>query len=242
MRPRLLLLQIRDQPEAERQEQACFIDACGIEVGQLATINVVATPRLTWEQVGAADALLVGGAGEHSATNEYDFTGPMGEVVARWLDERRPFFGSCFGHHFVARLLGGDVVTDPAREEVGSFDVELTSEGRDDPVFGGQPDRFTVQLGHHDRVAELPPGTEPMAHSERCPNQAIRLGDLAYTTQFHPELTHDDIRSRLMMYREGYLGANQDRAAIDRLLRPSPQQARLLRRFVGLLEGDGGSG
>lgn len=236
MRRRLVLLQIRDQPEAELQEQACFIDACGIEVDELAPINVVARPRLAWEQVAGADALLVGGAGEHSATREYDFSGALGEVVRRWLDERRPFFGSCFGHHFVGRLLGGRVITDPACEEVGSFDVELTREGSRDRLFADLPLRFTVQLGHHDRVAELPPGARALAHSRRCPNQAIGLpGELAYTTQFHPELTEDDIRSRLLMYREGYLDGSPDEAAIDDMLRPSPVPRRLLRRFVELL-------
>ncbi len=236
MRRRLVLLQIRDQPEAEAQEQACFIDACGVEVEELEAINVVTAPRLRWEQVRHADALLIGGAGEHSATRDYAFSAPMGEVVGRWLDERRPFFGSCFGHHFVARLLGGRVITDRSREEVGSFDVELTAEGRRDRLFAGLPATFTVQLGHHDLVAGLPPRARPLAHSRRCPNQAIGLpGPLAYTTQFHPELTREDIRSRLLMYREGYLEASPDDAAIDRILRPSPEPARLLKRFVGLL-------
>ena len=235
-RRRLLLLQIRDQPEAERQERACFIDAGGLEVDELEAVNVVTAPPLTWRRVRDADALLVGGAGEHSATVDYSFSAAMGEVVRRWLDERRPFFGSCFGHHFVARLLGGRVITDRAREEVGSFDVELTAAGRRDPVFSIVPDVFVAQLGHHDRVVELPPGSRALAHSTRCANQAIALGEgLAYTTQFHPELSHDDIRSRLMMYREGYLEANQDRDAIDRILRPSPEPPRLLRRFVELL-------
>ena len=240
MRRRLLLLQIRDQPEAERQERACFIDACGVAVEELEAINAVASPRLTWSQVRHADALLVGGAGEHSATRGYDFSGPLGEVVRRWLDERRPFFGSCFGHHFVARLLGGEVITDRSREEIGSFDVELTPEGRTDRLFTDLPSKLTVQLGHHDRVSVLPPGSRSLAHSERCPHQAIGLpGDLAYTTQFHPELTRDDIRSRLMMYREGYLDASRDGDSIDRsldrILRPSPLAPRLLRRFVDLL-------
>lgn len=236
MRRRLFLLQVRDQPEAEAQERACFVRACGVEVDEIETHNVVAEPRLSWSRVRHADALLVGGAGEHSATREYAFSAPVAEVVARWLAARRPFFGSCFGHHFVARLLGGRVITDPAREEVGSFEVELTADGRDDRLFSALPERFTVQLGHHDRVAELPAGTRALAHSRRCPNQAIALGDgLAYTTQFHPELTREDIRDRLMMYREGYLEGSPDPAAIDRMLGLSPHPKKLLRRFVELL-------
>lgn len=236
MPPRLLLLQVRDLPEAERQERFCFTEACGVALEDLETINVVASPRLSWSAVRHADALLIGGAGEHTATLEYPFSGPLGEVVTRWLAEGRPFFGSCFGHHFVAGLLGGRVVTDRSAEEVGSFDVDLTAEGRDDPLFAGLPPRFTVQLGHHDRVVELPPGARALAHSKRCPNQAIALaGELAYATQFHPELTAGHLRARLMMYREGYLGPVPDHAAIDRMIRESPHPGRLLRRFVELL-------
>jgi GMP synthase (glutamine-hydrolysing) len=196
---------------------------------------VVARPRLTWPDVKGADALIIGGAGEHSATHRYAFTPFMGDIVRRWLDEKRPFFGSCFGHHFVAALLDGAVEVDPRSEEVGTFEVSLTDVGRSDRLFGYLPKSFPAQLGHHDRVAVLPRGAEALAHSGRCANQAIRLaGGAAYTTQFHPEMSVTDMRERLLIYRDGYLGSDDHLAAVDRCLRPTKETRGLLSRFVQL--------
>ena len=36
----------------------------------------------------------------------------------------------------MARAMGGEVVTDRSRAEVGTYWLELTSEGKNDPVFG----------------------------------------------------------------------------------------------------------
>ena len=56
-RRRLVLLQIRDQPEAEAQERACFLETCGLAVEELEAINVVAESELTWRRVDGADAI-----------------------------------------------------------------------------------------------------------------------------------------------------------------------------------------
>ena len=235
MRAKVLLLQIRTHPGAERQEQLCFLDRCGLAPDQLATRNLVAEPELTWGAVEGFDAVLIGGAGAHSVTRDYPFTAPLAEVVRRMIDEERPLFGSCWGHQFIARVLGGTVVTDPFRGEVGTFPLELTPTGAADPLFAGFPPRFDVQLGHHDRVESLPPGVEELAYSEACRNQALRVaGKPVYGSQFHCEMNVGDMRARLRMYRDDYLPAGQTEDDLDRSLRPTPEADRILGRFLEL--------
>jgi len=44
-----------------------------------------------------------------------------------------------------------------------------------------------------------------LASGEECPVQAFRLGENVYATQFHPELTHAGILTRIRIYRDnGY--------------------------------------
>lgn len=233
--PRLLLLQIRTHPEAERQEQLCFLERCGLPPDRLATRNLVAEPELTWEAVAGYDAVLIGGAGSHSVTRDYPFTAPLAEVVRRMIDAGRPLFGSCWGHQFIAKILGGTVVTDPFRGEVGTFPLELTPAGAADPLFAGFPPRFDVQLGHHDRVESLPAGVEELAYSEACRNQALRVaGKPVYGSQFHSEMNVGHMRARLRMYRDAYLPAEQAEDELDLILRPTPEADRILGRFVEL--------
>jgi len=234
-RPRLLLLQIRTSVVSLRQEREWFAERCAIPPESLATINLVERPVLRWDEVEGFDAVFVGGAGAHTAFEDHPFTGSLRRVVERLIEEERPFFGSCWGHQFLARVLGGNVVTDPAAEEVGTYDIELTTVGRSDPLFAGLPPVFAAQLGHHDRIVELPPDLVELARSERCPYQAVRIpGKPVYGTQFHPEMNHEQLRERLDVYRNSYL---PDAAEYERLLqslRPSPEAGSLLRRFLDL--------
>jgi GMP synthase (glutamine-hydrolysing) len=235
-RLRVVLLQVRSHQEAERQEQLCFLERTGLAPEQLVSINLVERSRLGWTDVRGADAVMIGGAGSHSVTRTYAFTAALTEVVLRLVDEGRPLFGSCWGHQFLAKALGGLVITDPYRGEVGTFAVELTERGVGDPLFAGCPQRFNVQLGHHDRVETLPPGVEELAFSEVCRNQALRVrGKPIYGTQFHSEMNVGHMRERLAMYRDTYVPTRQSGDEIDRILAPSPHADGLLDRFLGLL-------
>ncbi|HEX2252472.1 MAG TPA: type 1 glutamine amidotransferase [Thermoanaerobaculia bacterium] len=237
--PRVALVQIRSPGHrgAELQEQACFLERCGVEPERLVTLNVVAEPRFGRDRLGGADVLLIGGAGSHSVTEDHDFHAPLTDLVREWIEAGRPLFGSCWGHQFIAQALGGRVVTDREREEVGTFDVELTPAAAADPLFGGLPSRFSAHFGHHDVVDELPPGVEELAWSERCRNQALRVtGKPVYGTQFHCEMTLAQMRHRLGMYRQEYVtGAADFDAHLDRILAPTPVAETLLERFLAAL-------
>ncbi len=234
--PRVLLLQVRSHPEAERQERLCFLDRLAIRPESLVSRNLVAEPALAWRDVAGADAVIIGGAGSHSVTRDYPFTGPLAEVVHRLVTEGPPLFGSCWGHQFIAWALGGRVEHAPERGEVGTFPVELTAAGAADPLFAGFPPRFAVQLGHHDTVVELPPGVEELAFTDLCRNQALKVaGRPVYGTQFHSEMNVGHMRERVRFYRDAYLPVPDFEAELDRILASSPYADTILRRFLGLL-------
>jgi GMP synthase (glutamine-hydrolysing) len=233
--PRILLLQVRDEPRAEEQERLCFLEALRLRPELLTCHNLVSEPDLSWDRVRGFDAVMVGGAGAHTVTRRYPFSGALREVLLRLVDAGRPLFASCYGHHALADALGGEVVTDRGSGEVGTFDVELTETGRRDPLFAGLPARFPVQLGHHDRVDRLPTGLVELAASARCRHQALRASGLPiYSTQFHSEMTVDHMAARLLMYRDGYLESLTRPEEVSSLLRPSPESAGLIRRFLEL--------
>ncbi len=231
-RPSLLLLQVRHGVEALEHERICFRDACGGRA-ELAFRNLVDEPDLEWSDVSDFEVLMVGGSGECSATGDYDFTVPLEQVVRRWVEESRPFMGSCWGHHFLARALGGAVRTDPDTSEVGTFPVRLAPEAREDPLFAPLPRRFQAQMGHHDWVAELPRGAVALAHSERCGNQVMKLrGKPVYSTQFHSELGRRQILERIAMYKACYLDGTMHEMA--KRIHPTPEVRPLLARFLDL--------
>jgi GMP synthase (glutamine-hydrolysing) len=184
----------------------------------------------------SADLVVLGGAGAHSAYVDYPFTAPLSELVQELVERGRPFFGSCFGHQFLGRALGGSVVHDAANEEIGTFDLELTAAGRQDPLFRDLPERFPVHLGHHDRIERVPPGVLTLASTERCAQQVIRVaGKPVYGSQFHCEMTSEDMRRRVLMYAADYLPGEDPLGELSKRLHPTPVADRLLARFVAEL-------
>ena len=102
-----------------------------------------------------------------------------------------PFWGVCLGVQLLASSLGARVYrgSDP---EVGLLPVELTAEGRADPVLGGLAHGIATLQWHGDTF-DLPDGAVRLASSPAYANQAFRHGR-AYGVQFHLEVSAEMAR------------------------------------------------
>ena len=104
------------------------------------------------------------------------------------LQRNMPYLGLCLGHQLLGAALGGHVGKMKA-PEVGILDVELTDASRADPIFAGMAAKQKALQWHGAEVATAPKGAIILASSPLCPNQAMRVGSLAYGLQYHMELT-----------------------------------------------------
>jgi GMP synthase-like glutamine amidotransferase len=107
------------------------------------------------------------------------------DLLQRRLETGTPLLGVCLGAQLVAKAAGGRAypLDEPER---GWADVELTSEGRRDPLFAAWPERVRA-FESHAYGFELPAGSVELARN-RYP-QAYRVGGRAWGVQFHPEVT-----------------------------------------------------
>jgi GMP synthase (glutamine-hydrolysing) len=109
-------------------------------------------------QLDAVDVVLLGGSGDYSVAKGGPWLPEALEAMRQLHETSKPTFASCWGFQAMARAMGGEVVTDRDRAEVGTRWMEVTPEGKRDPVFGPLGDRFQVQIGHEDIVTKLPEG------------------------------------------------------------------------------------
>lgn len=157
--------------------------------------------QLRAANLASVDLVLLGGSGDYSAA-------AGGPWFPDALDSLRavhasgvPAFASCWGFQAMAAAMGGRVVHDRSRAEVGTHEVFLAPAARSDPVFRNLPQTFPAQMGHEDLVEELPPRTTLLASSSVVVNQAFRFEDApVYCTQFHPELDSAGLLARLSAY------------------------------------------
>ena len=242
-RVRIRLIQIRERPAVLLEEQASFRARTRLGPSHFVLTNAL-TDTLSPSLLDGVDAVMIGGAGAYSVTDTFPWTAGLVGLCHACADRALPLFGSCWGHQFIARAFGGRVVHDPDRAEIGTHTVDLTEAGRLDPLFSTLPERFGTQMGHHDRVAELPAGALELARNARVPFQAFRLGGLpVYVTQFHSELDAATVRSRILAYRAHYPEVAGDAALGDTLdaLYDTPEADDLLRRFLLLYAVEGGA-
>ncbi len=230
----VLLIQARNTANMERQEQRCFVERTGLRTEQLVSINVAREP-LHADQLNGADCVMVGGAGEYSAMDNPAWMPGLLDVLRRTAERGIPTFGSCWGHQVLARAFGGTVIHDKDRAELGCGTVYLTEAGQTDPLFAPFPSTFKANMGHHDRVTELPPGAIELASNDQ-PNQAFRLkGVPVYGTQFHSELSADSERERLIVYRDYYredMPSEEEFQAVLDALAETTEVDHLLRDFL----------
>ena len=134
--------------------------------------------------------VLGGPMGVHD-TEAYPWLAPERQLLAASVAERIPVLGICLGAQQLAAALGAEVTTGPA-EEVGPGRVELTAEGRRDPVLGpeyGGLAATSIPCVHwHRDTFGLPEDAVHLAATRNFPHQAFRYGETAYGLQFHVEV------------------------------------------------------
>jgi len=158
------------------------VEAAGHELERW-SVPLGGSPDAAWSY-GAV--MVFGGSMHPDQDDHFAWLEREEEFLREVLAEKVPVFGVCLGAQMLARAAGARV--GPASEpEVGWLGVDLTAEGKADPVLGVLPRRATVFQWHH-YTFEIPAGGTELARSEVCP-QAFRLRQPAWGIQFHAEVT-----------------------------------------------------
>lgn len=132
------------------------------------------------------DAMAVFG-GEQSAVDDHihPYLSGLARLMKTFTDDGKSVLGICLGSQLLARAHGGDNLLGKTRE-FGWHGVELTSDGKQDPVLSAAGDAFTSFEWHSDSFT-LPQGAVHLATNPAVANQAFRIGRAAYGMQFHFE-------------------------------------------------------
>jgi GMP synthase (glutamine-hydrolysing) len=133
-----------------------------------------------------AGVVLFGSTSNVEHADERPFIKEVADLTREAVDRGVPFLGLCFGAQILAWALGADVIKAPARE-LGFEPIHVLPEAADDDVLGHYADGDPVFHWHEDTF-ELPDGAALLATGDGVPNQAYRLGDAAWATQFHAEV------------------------------------------------------
>lgn len=119
--------------------------------------------------------------------------------IRKTIDAGKPYLGICLGMQTLVKAIGGTVVKSPVKEigfrnQSGEFNtVDLTSDGKVDPLFEGLGERFKV-FHMHGETVELSDDMQLLASGEDVQNQIVKVGSNAYGIQCHFELTPEMLK------------------------------------------------
>lgn len=178
---------------------------------------------------GSGDMHFDGGARSGDDTHDlmYDVAKKLHIFLTYIIQHDMPTLGICLGHQLLAYTAGTSVQRCVRQSKTGTFVVEKCCD-IDEPVFGSLPQTFVAQYGHKDALTQLPTGAKLLARGAQCDYGALRYGKNVYSTQFHPELDENKMKTRITQHPE-YL---PDGAIIDSLFEPSPQASQVLANFI----------
>ena len=131
--------------------------------------------------------IALGGPQNANAYEKYPYLLQEKELLRAVVEQDIPFLGICLGGQMLASALDASV-TRHHMTEVGFFPVQLTDEGKKDPLFQKLPG-YQQAIHWHEDAFDLPRGAIKLASSENTVNQAFRYGRRAYGLQYHIEVT-----------------------------------------------------
>ena len=138
------------------------------------------------ESLAGYDAVVVcGGAANTHESHKHAWIATEVALLEEALADEVPVMGLCLGAQLLTVASGGTVYR--SQTELGWFEVETTSSAAGDPVLGGAPERF-MAMQWHDYACTPVAGTALLARNDVC-EQAFRIGEAAWGTQFHIEVT-----------------------------------------------------
>jgi len=160
------------------------------------------------------DAFMITGS-PLSVLDQHVFTDDLMDFIRRCDVAKKPLMGACFGHQAIALALGGKVEKAAYGYNVGIEDTVFHTKR---PWMTPERDVLPLYVFHEDQVSELPEGCELLGSSAKCKIASFSKGNHIFTTQAHPEFTHEFMTCVLGFF-ESKMPASEAKAAWDSLAR-----------------------
>ncbi|MBD0779167.1 glutamine amidotransferase [Maribacter sp. ANRC-HE7] len=235
---KLLILQLRPEDETADSEFNAILQIGGLSPNDVERIRLEKSIPVI--DLNHYSGIIVGGSPfDISTANnqksilqkkiEAFFNTLFDEVVKRDF----PFLGACSGNGLLGNYCGATISTTYS-EPIGSVDVRITEEGKEDPLLKNLPETFSALVGHKEACDSIPPGAVLLATSATCLVQMFRVKEHIYATQFHPEADANEFILRINIYKNhNYFEPDEVGELINRVQKTNtPIPKIILKHFV----------
>lgn len=212
MKP-FLLVSTRPEEEALASEYQAYLRSSGLEPSELelAEFDLIGLPPVEpgrYSGVFVAGSPYGGAADGYVSASQKMVREELTALFQQLLDAGTPILATGSSAAILAEVL--DFPRSAEYAEFGEVtEVEVTREGKEDPIFGDLPGLFPAYVNHAEAVDELPSAAvQPaqsavrLAWSLNTPIQAFRAGEHVYAVQFSPELDAGLMQAKMQAFQD----------------------------------------
>lgn len=163
--------------------------------------------------------------GSMSANDDMPFLHVAQSLIEQAVQRDIPVLGHCLGGQLMARALGARVAASPA-PEVGWHRMRVIDSPPSRDWFGPAAEHEVFHW--HYEAFDVPEGSQRLAESEHCPNQAFAIG-LHLALQFHVEVDAAKVDLWLTHHDAQYERAQREHDTVHPAERIRRDAARCLR-------------
>ncbi len=209
--PCILVIQFRLRDKTRTLEQQSIAREIGVDVSlefisALDTTQPYDDPKNLLQGFsgvifgGSGDFDFDGGRQEHDHAKITSFTllEQMRPLLDYIFQYDIPTLGICFGHQIIGAYAGANVIHDENQKKNRSHQVSVMVDKDIYGICDNVPDTFFAHYGHKDSLDRVPDGAILLMNGgNACQVSALSYKQNIFTTQFHPELSFEDLYLRI---------------------------------------------
>ncbi len=153
------------------------------------------TKAVKLPEINDFQAIIVLGGPDSANDNSAKILAEI-SLIKEVLVKQKPYLGICLGMQLLVKAAGGVVMKNPIQEigfidpDGNNFCINLTKQGKQDPLLNEVDDSFNVFQLHSETVG-ITENSALLGTGQFCHNQLIKVGNRAYGIQSHIELTRE---------------------------------------------------
>ena len=209
----ILLIQFRSKQVTADLEQTSIARELGdgVLVSAISALDQHTAWTVPDKMLAHVSGVIFGGSGDYdfdggrsddddddARLTSYALLEKLRPLLDYIFDNDIPTLGICYGHQIIGAYAGATVVNDMTQKKSRSHAVAVVVDKDAYSICANVPDTFYAHYGHKDSLDRVPEGAVLlMQGGEACKVSALCYKQNIFTTQFHPELTLDDMRLRV---------------------------------------------